>query len=100
MIRKIGGVAERPIAPVLKTGDAERCSRVRISPPPLASKNYFDSGRRMVAVDFDWLPTELDADIPECKLLMCRTSSGPSDSRAFFFARPMDSFSSTMKLGR
>src|SRR5437879_5752802 len=29
-----GGVAERPIAPVLKTGDAVRCSRVRISPPP------------------------------------------------------------------
>ena len=30
-----GGVAERPIAPVLKTGDVERRSRVRISPPPL-----------------------------------------------------------------
>src|SRR5262245_19134115 len=30
-----GGVAEWPIAPVLKTGDVERRSRVRISPPPL-----------------------------------------------------------------
>ena len=27
-----GGVAERPIAPVLKTGDVARCPRVRISP--------------------------------------------------------------------
>ena len=31
-----GGVAERLIAPVLKTGDAERRSWVRIPPPPLS----------------------------------------------------------------
>jgi hypothetical protein len=30
-----GGVAERPIASVLKTDNAERRSRVQIPPPPL-----------------------------------------------------------------
>ena len=45
-----GGVAERPIAPVLKTGDAVRCSRVRISPPPpLVDLIVVTSARRMCA---------------------------------------------------
>ena len=35
-----GGVAERPIAPVLKTGDVARRPRVRISPPPLILQGF------------------------------------------------------------
>ena len=35
VFRHLGGVAERPIAPVLKTGDGESRPRVRIPPPPL-----------------------------------------------------------------
>jgi hypothetical protein len=41
-----GGVAERPIAPVLKTGNAERRSRVQIPPPPLRFLNNNHCRRR------------------------------------------------------
>ena len=79
-----GGVAERPIAPVLKTGDAERHSRVRISPPPLIS-----AGKLLGFCVFP-VASAPDAVLSPPWLACPRASIGVSESRSESAKRDAD----------